>query len=101
MDGGSLPAGARGAPGRRIRIAAVSSVGGVMRHALFGLTLVACLLLAVAEFQHLNTIHIGTTERAGLKVGSNHSWSLLIVAAAASLLGFGAWSTGARPAALA
>jgi hypothetical protein len=62
---------------------------------------VACVLLVIAEFSDLNTVHIGTTVRAGQEVGDNHSHALLILALVAGAMAFGAWSARSRPAAFA
>jgi hypothetical protein len=73
----------------------------VRRHLLFGLTLIACVLLVIAEFGDLNEIRIGAVVRAGQGVGDNHGHALLIVAAVAAVMALGAWRTGSRPAAIA
>jgi hypothetical protein len=67
---------------------------------LLALTLVACLLLAVAEFTDLNRIEILTVEREGVGVGSHHGYALLILAVFAAVMAVGAWR-GSRPAAIA
>jgi len=72
----------------------------VLRHGLLALTLVACLLLAVAEFTDLNTIRIVTVEREGVGTGSHHGYALLIIAVFAAIMAVGAWR-GSRPAAIA
>ncbi len=72
----------------------------MLRHALFALTLVAGLLLVVAEFGDLNHIQILTVTRDGVGVGGHHGYALLIIAVVAGLMAFGAWR-GSRPAGLA
>ena len=72
----------------------------MLRHLLLALTLVACALLAVAEFMDLNHIEILTVTRQGVGVGSHHGYALLIIAVFAAGMAIGAWR-GARPAALA
>jgi hypothetical protein len=72
----------------------------VLRHALLAITLIACVLLAIAEFSHLNHIQILTVRRHGLRVGPHHGYALLIIAVAAALMAAGAWR-GSRPAAFA
>lgn len=71
------------------------------RHALFAGTLIACVLLVIAEFSDLNTVRIGTTTRPGLGVGENHSHALVIVAVVAAGMGFAAWAAASRAAAMA
>ena len=70
----------------------------MLRHALLALSLVACLLLAVAEFTDLNHIEILTVEREGVGVGSHHGYALLIIGIFAAVMAVGAWR-GSRPAA--
>jgi hypothetical protein len=72
----------------------------MLRHALLGLTLVSCVLLAVAEFTDLNQIQILTVTRHGVGVGSHHGYALLIIGVVAAVMGVGAWR-GSRPSALA
>ncbi len=71
----------------------------MLRHVLLGLTLAACVLLAVAEFMDLNRIQILTVERKGVGVGSHHGYALLVIAIVAAVMAVGAWR-GSRPAAL-
>jgi hypothetical protein len=72
----------------------------VLRHGLLALTLIACLLLVIAEFGDLNHIQILTVTRHGVSVGSHHGYALLIIAVVAAVMAFGAWR-GSRPAGLA
>lgn len=72
----------------------------VSRLVLFVLTLVACVLLIVAEFSQLNEIQILTVTEKGVQVGENHNYALAIIAVAAAVMAFGAFR-GARPAAFA
>lgn len=69
----------------------------MLRHGLLALTLVACLLLAVAEFGDLNHIQILTVSRPGVGVGGHHGYALLIIAVVSALMSYGAWR-GSRPA---
>lgn len=66
-----------------------------------GLSLLACLLLVIAEFSDLNEIQIGTTTRTGIGVGENHGFALLIVAVVAVPMAYAAWRSRARPAGVA
>lgn len=72
----------------------------MLRHLWLGLSLVACLLLAIAEFTDLNQIKILTVPKDGVGVGGHHGYALLIIAVVAGVMAFGAWR-GSRPAALA
>lgn len=72
----------------------------MLRLALLVLTLVACVLLVIAEFMPLNEIEILTVTEKGVKVGSNHGYALAIIAAASAVMALGAYR-GARPAAFA
>jgi hypothetical protein len=72
----------------------------MLRHALLGLTLVSCLLLAIAEFADLNKIQILTVSRHGVGVGGHHGYALLIIAVVAAVMAVGAHRSS-RPAALA
>jgi hypothetical protein len=72
----------------------------VLRPALFALAVVACVLLAVAEFLDLNSIRIITVTEEGIGVGSNHNYALLIIAVVAAVMAYGAFR-GSRPAAVA
>lgn len=72
----------------------------MLRPALLAVALVACVLLAVAEFFDLNEIQIITVTEEGVGVGSNHGYALLIIALAAAVMAWGAFR-GARPAAIA
>ena len=72
----------------------------MLRPALLALALVACVLLAVAEFLDLNSIRIITVTEEGISVGSNHSYALLVIAVAAAVMAYGAFR-GSRPAGVA
>ena len=72
----------------------------MLRHGLLALALVACLLLAVAEFTWLNHIQILTVTRHGSRVGSHHGYALLIIGVVGAMMALGAWR-GSRPAAFA
>src|SRR3954454_20710423 len=71
------------------------------RHGPLALALLACLLLAVAEFTHLYSIHVITVTVKSGTVGAHHGYALLIVAVAAAAMAFAATTGGSRPAALA
>src|SRR4051794_30350256 len=75
-------------------------VRAVPRVLLFALTLVACLLLVIAELGDLNQIQILTVTKDGVGVGGHHGYALLIIAVVAAVMAFGAWR-GSRPAAFA
>ena len=72
----------------------------MLRVALLALTVVACVLLIVAEFTDLNEIRIVTVTREGVGVGGHHGYALLIIALAALVMGYGAFR-GSRPAGIA
>jgi hypothetical protein len=71
------------------------------RHGPLGLALFACLLLAVAEFTDLYSIHVITVTVKSGTVGAHHGYALLIIAVAAAAMAFGATRGGSRPATLA
>jgi hypothetical protein len=73
----------------------------VRRHGLLALALVACVLLAVAEFTDLYSIHVITVTVHSATVGSHHGYALLVIAIVAALMAAGATLGGSRPAALA
>jgi hypothetical protein len=73
----------------------------IRRHGLLALALLACLLLAVAEFTHLYSIHVITVTVKSGTVGAHHGYALLVIAVAAAAMAFGATTGGSRPAALA
>lgn len=72
----------------------------MLRSALFAAAVLACLLLAIAEFTDLNEIRIITVTEEGVGVGANHGYALLVIALASGVMAFGAYR-GSRPAALA
>ena len=69
------------------------------RNGPLALALVACLLLAVAEFTPLYSIHVITVTVKSATVGSHHGYAMLIVALAAAAMAVGATRGGSRPAA--
>src|SRR3954451_20221715 len=71
------------------------------RHGPLALALVACLLLAVAEFTDLYSIRIITVTRDTGSVGSHHGYALLVLALVAAAMAVGATRGGSRPAAYA
>jgi hypothetical protein len=66
-------------------------------------SLLAALLLLVAEFTTLYQVHVATSLTAVRSVsgGSNHSYAMVPLALLAAALGIGVWRSGARPALLA
>jgi hypothetical protein len=66
-------------------------------------SLLAALLLVVAEFTALYQIHVATNSVPIKSVsgGSNHSYAMLVIGLAAAALGISVWRTGSRPALLA
>ena len=73
----------------------------IRRHGLLALALLACVLLAVAEFTDLYSIHVITVTVKSATVGSHHGYALLIIALGAAAMAVGATVGGSRPAALA
>jgi hypothetical protein len=73
----------------------------IRRHGLLALALLACVLLVVAEFTDLYSIHVITVTVKSATVGSHHGYALLVIALAGAAMAFGATAGGARPAALA
>lgn len=73
----------------------------IRRHGPLVLALLGCLLLAVAEFTDLYSIHVITVTVKSATVGSHHGYALLIVAIAAAAMAVGATRGGSRPAAVA
>ena len=86
-------------PGRRPTAEADRGSGGLI---LAG-TLLASLLLLVAEFTTLYQVHLATSSVPISTVtgGSNHSYAMLLIALVAAGLGALVWRTGSRPALLA
>ena len=66
-------------------------------------SLLAALLLLVAEFTTLYQVHVATslTPVDSVSGGSNHSYAMVPLALLAAALGIGVWRSGARPALLA
>jgi hypothetical protein len=66
-------------------------------------SLLAALLLVVAEFTSLYQVHIATTTTPieSVSGGSNHSYAMIPIALLAVALGFGVRRSGSRPALLA
>lgn len=66
-------------------------------------SLLAALLLVVAEFTSLYQVHIATSSVPIKTVsgGANHSYAMLVIGLAAAGLGIGVWRSGSRPALLA
>jgi hypothetical protein len=87
---------------RRIRWGSVIPAGGVGGLIAAG-SLLAALLLVVAEFTSLYQVHIATTTTPVESVsgGSNHSYAMIPIALLAAALGIGVRRSGSRPALLA
>jgi hypothetical protein len=66
-------------------------------------SLLAALLLLVAEFTTLYQVHVATslTPVDSVSGGSNHSYAMIPLALLAAALGIGVWRSGSRPALLA
>jgi len=64
------------------------------------LALAACVLLAVAEFSTLYEIRVITVVKDSQTAGGHHGYALLVIAAAAVFMAWGANVGGSRPAAL-
>jgi hypothetical protein len=66
-------------------------------------SLLAALLLLVAEFTTLYQVHVATssTPIESVSGGSNHSYAMVPIALLAAALGIGVWRLGSRPALLA
>src|SRR3954454_13786656 len=73
----------------------------IRRHGPLSLALLGCLLLAVAEFTDLYSIHVIAVTVKSATVGSHHGYALLIIALAAGAMAFGAVRGGSRAAAIA
>ncbi len=98
-DGGS--GSSRSAAGQWMR-AGVTATPGALGMILAG-ALLGALLLAVAEFTTLFTVHVSTS-LASIKsegTGSHDDFALIPIALAAAALGIGFWRFGSRPALLA
>jgi hypothetical protein len=65
--------------------------------------LLGALLLIVAEFTPLFTIHTSASTAAvrSVSTGSHHSYALIPIALLVALLAYGVWTAGSRPALLA
>lgn len=70
-------------------------------HGPLALALVACALLAAAEFTDLYSVKALAVTVHTQSVGSHHGYALLIIAAVAALMAIGATRGGSRPAAYA
>ncbi len=66
-------------------------------------TLLAALLLLVAEFTTLYQVHVASdpTPIKSVTSGSNHSYAMLVIGLGAAALGALVWRSGSRPALLA
>jgi hypothetical protein len=73
----------------------------IRRHAPLALTLLACALLAVAEFTTLYSVHVGGVTVHTGTVGGHHGFALLLLALAAAVMAVGAARGGSLPAAFA
>ena len=95
QDSGGFSGGS-GPPSRRRTDEAEGRARGLILTA----TLLAALLLLVAEFTALYKVHIATNSVPIKTVtgGSNHSYAMLVIALAALLLGALVWRSGSRSA---
>ena len=75
--------------------------GALPRFGLLGLALVACVLLAVAEFLDLYSIQVITVTKETGSVGGHHGYAQLLIAIGAAAMAVGAVRGASRPAALA
>lgn len=91
----------QGDSGRRGRGAA--QVPGSLRAAILAGSLLGALLLLVAEFTTLFSVHVATssTPIKTVVAGSHHSYALIPIAIVVALLAIGVWRDGSRPALLA
>ena len=71
------------------------------RYGLLVLPLVACLLLAIAEFTRLYEVRAITVVLDSSTGGAHHGYALLVIALVAAAMSFGAVVGGSRPAAFA
>lgn len=65
---------------------------------IFAGSLLAALLLIVAEFTALYQVHLATSSIPIKSVsgGSNHTYAMLVIGLAAAVLGYGVWRGGSR-----
>jgi hypothetical protein len=91
----------QGDSGRRGRGAA--QVPGSLRAAILAGSLLGAVLLLVAEFTTLFSVHVATSSTPIKTVitGSHHSYALIPIAIVVALLAIGVWRDGSRPALLA
>jgi hypothetical protein len=101
---GPEPAGARGdsrptGPSRE----PASETGNAAAIAIFAGGLLGALLLVVAEFTTLFTVHTSTSTHAIRSVGTggHHTYALIPIGLLVAFLAYGVWSAGSRPALLA
>jgi hypothetical protein len=91
----------QGNRGRRGR--SFDQASGSLRAAILAGSLLGALLLVVAEFTTLFTVHVETTS-APIKTaatGPHHSYALLLIAIVAAVLAVAVWRDSSRPALLA
>jgi hypothetical protein len=91
----------QGDSGRRGR--GTEQVRDSIRWGVLGASLLAALLMVVAEFTTLFTVHVESSSTAikTVTTGSHHSYALLPIAALVTLLAIGFWRDASRPALLA
>ena len=77
--------------------------GEAVRALVLAGSLLAALLLVVAEFTSLYQVHVATSTAPleSVSGGSNHSYAMIPIALLAAALGIAVWRTGSRPALLA
>lgn len=99
-SGGSKPALRGRLQGNRGRL---EPAPGSLRAAILAGSLLGALLLVVAEFTTLFTVHVETS-KAPIKTvttGPHHSYALLLIAIVVALLAIAVWRDSSRPALLA
>jgi hypothetical protein len=91
----------QGDSGRRGRGA--EQIPGSIRWGVLGASLLAALLMVVAEFTTLFTVHVESSSTAikTVTTGSHHSYALLPIAVLVTVLAIAFWRDASRPALLA
>jgi hypothetical protein len=69
---------------------------------LFGIALLGALMLLVAEFTTLFTVHVSGSSKAlqSTSAGSHHAYAMALIAVCAVILAFAVWRARSRPALL-
>jgi hypothetical protein len=91
----------QGAPRRRRR--SFEQAPATLRAAILAGSLLGALLMIVAEFTTLFTVHVETSSRPikTVSTGSHHSYALLLIALVVAGLALAVWRDSSRPALLA